>query len=88
MFWFGKVSSVIVWFGIIWYGGATMLKNIDSNICQNAAVIIWQKAGAEYARQIAAMPMDTLENNRQVTSSPIAHQHPTMSQSSYKPALV
>ena len=46
MFWFGKVSSVIVWFGIIWYGGATMLKNIDSNILQNAAVIIWQKPGA------------------------------------------
>ena len=40
------VSYVIVWFGIIWYGGATMLKNIDSNIWQNAVVIIWQKAGA------------------------------------------
>ena len=43
---------------------------------------------SEYARQIAAMPMDTSENNGQVTLPPIAHQQPTMSQSSYKPALV
>ena len=46
MIWFGKVSYVIVWFGIIWYGGATMLKNINSIIWQNAGVIIWQKVGA------------------------------------------
>ena len=31
---------------IIWYGSATMFKNEDSIIWQNAVVIIWQKAGA------------------------------------------
>ena len=36
----------MVCFGIIWYGSATMLKNVDSIIWQNAGVIIWQKAGA------------------------------------------
>ena len=41
---FGKVLYVIVWFGIIWYGSATMLKNVDSIKSQNASVIIWQKA--------------------------------------------
>ena len=46
MIWFGKVSYVIVWFLIIQYGGATMLKNIDFIIWQNADVIIWQKSGA------------------------------------------
>ena len=39
---FGKVLHVIV---MIWYGNATMLKNVDSIIWQNAGVIIWQKAG-------------------------------------------
>ena len=34
----------MVW--IIWYGIATMLKNVYSIIWQNAGVIIWQKAGA------------------------------------------
>ena len=46
MAWFFKVLYVIERFGIIWYVGATMLKNIDSIIWQNAGVIIWQKAGA------------------------------------------
>ena len=46
MIWFFKVLYVIVWFGIIWYGSAAMLKNVDSIIWQNAGVIIWQKAGA------------------------------------------
>ena len=43
---FGKVLYVIVWFGIILYGSATLLKNVDFIIWQNAGVIIWQKAGA------------------------------------------
>ena len=43
---FGKVLYVIVWFGIILYSSATMLKNVDSIIWQNVGVIIWQKAGA------------------------------------------
>ena len=42
---FGKVLYVIVWFGIMWYGSATMLKNVYFIIWQNAGVIIWQKAG-------------------------------------------
>ena len=46
MIWFDKVLYVIVWFDIIWYGSATMLKNVDSIIWQKAGVIIWQKAGA------------------------------------------
>ena len=32
--------------GIIWYGSAIMLKNVDYFIWQNAGVLIWQKAGA------------------------------------------
>ena len=33
-------------YGLASYGGsATMLKNVDSIIWQNAGVIIWQKAG-------------------------------------------
>ena len=32
-------------FGLIWYGSGTKSKNKDSIICQNASVIIWQKAG-------------------------------------------
>ena len=43
---FGKVLYVILWFDIIWYGNATMLKNVDYNIWQNAGVIVWQKADA------------------------------------------
>ena len=43
---------------------------------------------SQFAREIASIPMDTSENNGQVTLPPIAHQQPTMSQSSYKPALV
>ena len=39
------VSSVIVRFGIIWYGSGTMLKNVCSNIWQKAGFIIWQMAG-------------------------------------------
>ena len=46
MTWFGEVLYVIVWFCIIWYSSATLLKNIDSFIRQNAGVIKWQKAGA------------------------------------------
>ena len=43
---FVKVFYVIVWFGIIWYGNATMLINVDSIIWQNACVIIWQRVDA------------------------------------------
>ena len=43
---FGKVLYVIVWFGIILYGSATILTNVDSIIWQNTSVIVWQKAGA------------------------------------------
>ena len=46
MIWFGKVLFAIVWFGIILYGSATMLINVDSIVWQNAGVIIWQRVGA------------------------------------------
>ena len=42
---------------------------------------------SEYARQIAAMPMDTSENNGQVTLPPLAIQQPSIKQPSYKPSL-
>ena len=45
MIWFDKVLYVIVWFDIIWYGSATMLKNVDSIIWQKAGATIWQNAG-------------------------------------------
>ena len=43
---YGMVYDVIVWFGIIWYGSATMLKKLYYIFWQIAGVIIWLKADA------------------------------------------
>ena len=42
---------------------------------------------SENARQIASIPMDTSENNGQVTLPPIAHQGSSIQQPSIKQAL-
>ena len=46
MIWFGKILYVTVWFSILWQGSATILKNVDYILRQNAGVMIQQMAGA------------------------------------------